>query len=391
MAVIHPIVEIGEWDIEVAEGVSISRSLDRHASTFNLTSPDIDNPEAGEAGAIERLMSDKTLRISLNGEPVFTGYLDQIEVVSSPTRHNAQLNGRSLTQDLIDSSPPRIAEEESPPKTLSLRRIVERVNDGVGVVVMEPDIAALTVTNDQPETTERIAGYIDRMAQQRQLICTDNRFGELVILRVSPGSSLGRFEFGAKPLLSARAVINQARVFNEYIMVGEIPPDPDDDGQLELDAADGVTYRRNNKSNVFPNRVRRVRINAPVQMGPAAAQKWIDHEALRTIASAYVVEITVAGWTNENGDLYDTGQIYEIRHPHLYTSGTMELMVGSVTYNHSINGGQTCSMALSLPNAWVEGVVPLPLPDRESDAFQLINRVNETGSNPNTTGSQDAN
>ena len=368
MALSHPVISVDDIDIEASDNLQISRSLDTHASEFSWTSPDYNNPETG-IGSPLRNMFSRDITISLDGEVVFRGYVETLTPKSTPTVHSVTVAGRSRTADIIDSSAPTITQGDNPPTEINLGDAVARVNDGLGFVTYTPPSNAfLSVTNTIPALTERVSAYIDRLAQQRQLVVTDNERGELLVLKPEAGEALATLEHGDGRLLSATARYSTERAFAEYIVVGYAPIEPDDDAEIPAVRATEV-------SNLFPGRKRRIRVAAPQEMDEASAQAWISHEARRTIAATYALEVTVAGWRNEHGDLYKVGQIYQVVHPHLYSGLGRVLMVGAITYQHSISGGQTCTLGMSSPLAWVEGYIPLPETDDQSEAAQALAEI----------------
>ena len=374
MEISHPILEIGSLNIEAYDSLTVDRSLDSHSSVFSWNSFDHADPESAAGSAPWRLFTENIVRVSLAGDIVFTGYAEEIRPASSSKRHWVRVSGRSLTMDLVDSSPPTIDEPDNPPDDITIGNAVRRVNDGVGVVTYSAaDIPRLTIPRTLPGQGERISGYIDRIAQQRQLITTDNRHGELVVMKAEDGDSLGVLEYGDPHLLETTGTFSTARTFDEYIVTGNIPPGEEDDGE--------PTYRivASNDGNLFPGRKRRIRIPAPQLMKRADAQNWINHEAARSIAASYAIGAVVTGWRNERGELYDTGQIYELDSPHLLTEGRVKLMVGAVQYRHSTKGGQTAFLALSSPMAWVEGYIPPPPADTPSDPGARLSSLRERG------------
>ena len=353
MAISHPEIAVGNLDIEAADSLTISRSLDTHAGTFSWQSPDFDNPRV-EGSPVGSLFAYNPVTIKLDSDVVFTGWTETFTPRSAANLHVVGIGGRSLTADLVDSMAPVIEEDKDSAKTITLGAAIRRVNQGIGTVVYSDDaLERITVVDALPATTERVSAYIERLCQQRQLVVTDNAQGDLVILQIRQRpASIDTFEYGDGKMLSAEAHFTLSNAYNEYVVSGY--------KQIDEAFTDATPSTESYSRDIFPNRTRRLRIAAPQLMDEASAKRWIAHEGERDIAATYAVTITVAGWRNKEGNLYDTGQLYEVNYPHLYTSGAEQLLVGAVTYSHSRQGGQITRLSLSSPKAWIEAFLPLP-------------------------------
>ena len=86
------------------KSIDITRGLEQCAGTFRLSVtdrwPQQDKPRAIAAGA--------PCRVTIDGTPVVTGYVDDVEASWSATSHDYRISGRDKTMDLIDCCPPSL-------------------------------------------------------------------------------------------------------------------------------------------------------------------------------------------------------------------------------------------------------------------------------------------
>ena len=370
--VTHPTIQVGRHDITEIHSLTVNRSYDRHASTFQWDTPNHLNASQRTVTPPWLTFANIPVSILLDDDPIFTGWAERLRTTSHPNNHFVSVSGRSGTADLIDSNPPKIDESNNDPK-ISLRNAVARVNDEYGTVIFaDPPPGAvhtpaqalgdLQVSAKLPHNTEKVSAYINRICKEHRLIVTDNARGELVILRPPLDIPVsGRFEYGDGRLLSLDGEVNTRNLYSEYIV----------SGSKELTAAEGLaglealgagldtpgaTYRETVTSDVFGGvRKRRHHSKSPQSMEQPEAKEYIEQEAQRRVSSSYIARIKVAGWRNAEGVLYDTGQLYEIVHPHILTDRAF--LTGGVSYEHSTTGGQFTFLTLAPPRAWIPDFV----------------------------------
>ncbi|EMM7986892.1 TPA: phage baseplate assembly protein [Morganella morganii] len=149
-------------------------SLEDMSGQFSLgiTVKNNDSPLVMKPGA--------ACQLSINGQPVVTGYVDAVDVSISADERTITLSGRDKTGDLVDCA---AAHGKGQWRSVSLETIAKDLCRPFGVTVRweVTDAAAAAVFRQwQIEPGETVFDNLSRAARHRGVIMTSNAAGELV-------------------------------------------------------------------------------------------------------------------------------------------------------------------------------------------------------------------
>lgn len=149
--------------------------------------------------------------IDIDGEPIVTGYIDNINISYSTTSHEITLIGRDKTADFIDSTleaktfnPPIgfiqlltrllqiVGYEVLPtPKNIAFGLPLTNGKQQICIINQVGDIEPFSTSEGiQLRHSESAYGLIRKMAEKRQLILSSDGYGNIIIRRIGDSRSL---------------------------------------------------------------------------------------------------------------------------------------------------------------------------------------------------------
>lgn len=205
---------------------SVTLRIDSLTDSFSFTS--VHNNTNGVISLPFKLGDE--CQAVIDNEPVLTGYIEKIDGSYDSKEHVVQVQGRSKTSDLVDSSIGSLS-DIGPPVTL--KKIIENVISDIGSNISVVDNA---IPNEFKESTDNIApepgdnafSFIEELARNRQVLLTTNAEGNLVIEK-TPGSDSGGVVQSVREaiynnILSAEYSYDDTERFNQYQFVSELNP-----------------------------------------------------------------------------------------------------------------------------------------------------------------------
>ncbi len=302
----------------------VMRSLERAAGSFDLRLSDRWAP----GDPVTAIAPGAPCSLAVDGEPVLTGFVDQVRPSVGPDSHEISVSGRDAAGDLVDCAP------DWDPGEWSQRALPELVAAlaapfGIGVRVETDTGAPIPVF--RAEQGETAWEAIERACRLRGVLCASDGLGGLLLLR-PPGA---RAEAGlalGDNLLSASGVYQATERFSHYIVKAQ---QPSSDFLEEEDAATVIAVAED------PG-VRRFRPFLRISEGPAdtaAAQARVDWEAEVRAARARRAVLGVQGWRQRGtaGALWAPNQLVSVTVPGLGLDGR-QLVVIEVEYARGPRG-----------------------------------------------------
>lgn len=203
------------------EGVSVRRSLDYFASSFDLTLTD---NQAEEARTI-KLGSPCQVRI--NGEKLITGYVDSIRPGYDAKSRKLTVSGRSKTADLVDCSLPPGMFGSGQQNSRTLLQLATAVVKRFGITARsEVDgLGAIRVSNLSPE--QPIYEFLELHARTAGVRLIDDSDGNIVISRASKERVATALVLGEN-IEEGEGEFNERDRFSEYYFFGQSANNLDD-------------------------------------------------------------------------------------------------------------------------------------------------------------------
>lgn len=205
-------------------GVSVRRSLDCLADSFDLTLTDT---QAGEARTI-KLGSPCQVRIG--GEKLITGFVDRIRPRYDATSRGLTVSGRSKTADLVDCSMPAGMVGGAQKNNRTLVDLAKSVCDllKIGVVSKVSGLTPRSIANIQTEQT--FFEFLECQSRIDGVLLVSDPGGNLVIDRGSKERVATALVLGEN-LESADGEFSERDRFSHYYINAQYSDGEDESGE----------------------------------------------------------------------------------------------------------------------------------------------------------------
>lgn len=360
----------------------VTRGLEKATADFELTVSE----RWPISGAPWRILPGTECTIELEGELVLSGYVDRYEPSLAATSHDVTVAGRSKTMDFVDSS---IADVhgEGQFNGMTIGELTTMLAKPFGIeVVVEKDSEPLK--DVQVQQSETCFKMVERLARLQELLITDDAEGRLVITRAGAGKSSSTLVQGVN-LLTLKATHDDSERFSDYIVKAQRPGNDESslDTWDDADPGDPIAFtipaglghgarfameRASKKKGTKPKaltevigvvkdegvtRYRPKVIVAEGKADDAEAFKRADWEMRRRKARAKKANVTLVGWTEEDGSLWKQNRMIWIKAPYLDLD--REMLIAQTVFSYGA-GGEIIDLELVLEDAF------LPDPKRKT-------------------------
>ena len=208
-------LEIGSERYGGWKRISIRRALGRVAGTFDLNVterwPGQDVPRPIRPGAACRVLVD--------GEPVITGYVDDVRISCSASEHSVTVRGRDKTGDLVDCCAPSMQLAGA-----SLAVIARNLCAPFGIEVVDAAGAGSAGTGAVPgfktNPGDTVFETLEQLARAQGVFLTTDGEGRLVLARAGREKAATVLEFG-KNVLESRGSFSMADRYSEITVLGQ--------------------------------------------------------------------------------------------------------------------------------------------------------------------------
>jgi prophage tail gpP-like protein len=338
------------------ESAMLMRSIDSHSGEYTITgSSTFGVPYPVRAGDFAQIL--------INGVPKCTGYVDEVAVDMDATAHTITFGGRDTIQDLIDSSMPDSVKVKKGP--ISLQKlcqnaiaalganveVIDRVGNLTAITAQQTSTAFSFLPEEEldSESGQTCMEYLSSFARKKQVYLVSDGAGRLVIFRPSG-------EIASTPIQHAPGLINnnvvsftsrvsQQMRFNTYLCrtQGDIAFDINNLNTLEATDITGVATDSQIRDSRRYEFLSEETLTQPECVSRAAEES--------NIARAHSTEYTctVRGFEQQDGTLWDFGQIVNLRDDFANMRG--QFLIRDVAYNFSIDGSTT-TLTLVPPDAY---------------------------------------
>lgn len=327
----------------------VTRSLEAIAGGFELSVSDRWRADEKPWAIYE----ENICALTLAGQRVISGYVDQRQVSYSATDHALSVSGRDKTAALVDCSafgPPW--EYRNTPALTILQKLAEPF--GI-TVALQP---GLTLGKLPEKVTvnpgDSVFSVMETICRKLGVLAISDGAGGVLVMR--PGSTRAVTALvEGENTLSASATFDASGCYRRYVVLGQSQGTDDWFGS----GTAGVRGEAADTGVLRGSRVLVVRAEGNVT--PALAKARAEWEAAVRAARGDTVSITVQGWTQSDGTLWPLGALAEVRSPRLGVDG--EMVINETVFEVS-DGGTTTQLALRRPDAY------LPESARRSGDYQ---------------------
>ena len=201
--------------------ITVRRDMTEFCGTFSLSATN-ENSNITDFNDFP-IKPSSQMKIYVDSVPILNGYVDTVSVNISDGGYDLSINGRDITEDLIDSSLVGNVEFKN---TISLKKVIERVLSNLGITGIE---VINNVSNlDDFKTSELVSGsvdetafdFINKLAKKRQILLSTNGDGNITISRSSKDDIGGELRLiigdNQNNVLSASNNVDSVARFNKY-------------------------------------------------------------------------------------------------------------------------------------------------------------------------------
>lgn len=355
------------------KSVRISPAIERQARDFELS---ITRTWPGQVEAVARVKAGDVCQVFIGPDLVLTGYVDATPIRYDGSSYTVSVRGRSKTADLVDCCPVQGSAAAAgaskavsdtwagikglaPLKTgrvvsspassagpqwrgLKIESIAAALAKPYGVrVVTERDTGA-AIPDHQIQQGETVYESIARMLLLRQLLSTDNENGDLVIIEPgSQGRAATALEVG-KNIRAGAADLDYRGVFSAYVCKGQRSGSDDEFGAAVAEQS----------ATADDARIGRLRVLVIRQSGQADAGTCADrvaYEKAFRAAKALHTRYTVAGWRQDDGQLWRPNQLVRVVDPLI--GHNTDMLVAEVSWILDEQGQRT-EMVVGPPDGY---------------------------------------
>jgi prophage tail gpP-like protein len=272
--------------------ISIRRGLEQLAGTF-----DLEVTERWPGQTSERpILEGQECRVLVDGTPVITGYVDDVEVSYDAKSHSVSIRGRDKTCDLVDCCPKSTQMSGANFPDFAKKLCAPH---GVEVVVECDPGSAAPVKNNEGDT---VFDCLEQQARARGVLLTTDGRGRLVITRLGERRAGRGFTLGDN-VRKASASFSMRERFSEYTVKAQSAATGNWNGEA---AAHGKGTAKDPGVTRF-----RPLVVVAEQDAQGTAQRRAQHECNQRFGKSRQVTYTVYGWRGA-GVLWEPGQQADI-------------------------------------------------------------------------------
>lgn len=320
------------------ETVTVQKSIEAAAGGFMLSVHD-----TKETWPIQT--NDKC-ELVLEGKTVITGYVDKVDIGVAGKTHSISVSGRDAAGDLVDCS---VEYKSAEFTNQTLLQIATTICAPFGVKVAAKTSIGAAFPKFAIQPGETVWQAMDRMARQRGVLIISDGKGGIEFIQPG-GTDSGVSIVEGQNMLSGSASFDVQERYSRYVVKGQTVGTDDAFGSTAAQIAATAT-----DPNV--NRYRPLVVISEGNTDAGQAKTRAEFEASTRAARSGVFTIDVQGWQkNDEGALWLPNELVTCKVPSLYLDGKM--LVSSVDYTQSINGGTTAKLKLARADAFRAIAIP---------------------------------
>ncbi len=330
--------------------VKVSRSMAQLAGTFELTVTD-KYPGQPQRYAFKL---GAPCKVTLRGQTVITGHLEEIAPQFDKEQHQIILRGRDATGDLVDCShlgPPTQWREQT------LLTIAQDLCRPFGITVAAEAEVGAPFADVRTNEGDTVLAFLARLCRQRGLLPLSYGDGRLILAQAASRGGGGRLEQGGN-IKAARSELSDRERFSRYLVKahGDSPAMPD----RSLDAKQKEEFRQAYSSYVSPlgeasdpavGRHRPLVIMAETKATAESAQARADWEAGVRAGRSRRHHVTVQGWGPGESGIWQINRLVGLSAPLLGVDG--QFLIEGVDYASDTQNGTTAELHLVHPDAYL--------------------------------------
>ncbi len=332
------------------KSVRIQRGIEQLAGAFQLG---VSERWFGQAAPRRILPGDKC-ELSIDGEAVITGWVDDLRIDYDEHSHNVSVSGRDATGDLVDCSAIKGSGQ------FKGRTIGQIATDlckpfGVAAKMAEGMDVGKAFTSFAIQEGETVFEALERMARIRAMLLTSDGLGGLLITRAGTERCPTQLKNGVN-IKAAAAVLDHRDRFQEYLVKAQAPA-------TDYWSGAAAAHVRGSAKDPAIKRYRpQIVVGESQADGLSAKDRAIWQSKMRAARSLNVT-VRVEGWKHAEG-LWTPNTVVHITDDWLQLDH--DLLIKTVTFTQDDREGTVAELALTDPHAYKL----LPLKESKGTKFQ---------------------
>ena len=324
--------------------VEIDRNLETIAGQFRLT---VTERWPGRQ-AVAQIKPYDACRLAIGADTVITGYVDLAAPEYDAETHAVRIEGRDAAGQLVDCSTLSGAVQLPSGTALAM---IQSIAKPFGIAVSADVAGAQTIVlNAAVQASETAFETIQRIAAQSAILVMSDGKGGLLLTDAGTAGARSGIALGVS-ILSARGRYSGRDRFSEYLVASQT---------VAEDLADPTQAAAGNAKAVDPA----VPLYRPLVVlcdimtyGPFYMQTRADWEASVRLGRAWQAELTVAGWRDAAGRLWQPNTLVHVSDEFLAIDDTLLISRALLTLDEN---GALAKLTVTRKEAFT----PLPLPLR---------------------------
>lgn len=325
----------------------VDRFLEAVASSFSFTATASDSNfiPIREGDAVE-IIADREF-------PIMTGFVDKYISTYDAKSHTITVQGRSKLSDLVDSTVGAVKEFENVNFVDLCRNIIDDLGIDTGVINQAGSISNFAFLSSA-ETGQSAFDFLQNFARKRQVLMTDDGFGNLILTRASTtlsGNTLQNIidrpgevrRSRNNNIIAGSRTVDISKLYNQYLAQSQLNP---------IDLNDNPEFLVDQFGEAFDPEIR-----------PSKRFEFYTEEATESFtledrakwelairrARGFVYSATVQGHSF-NDELWFPNILYQIDDEFANISG--QLLCNKISYLHSTQTGSTTKLDFTNRNAY---------------------------------------
>lgn len=322
--------------------ISLNTAMDALAGAFSISLTERWAGDGRTPSQIEAwpILNGDRCQVTIDGEAIIDGYVDQFRPSFSPTEHTIEVQGRDKTCDLIDCT---AFHQPDQWKNLDLLQIAKILCDPFDIKVSSDVDVGPRFDVIKLQQGETVFAALDRLARFRKVLLSPGVAGGVLITQAGRSRATVRLQQGVN-IKSASGVLDTSQRFSNYIVKGQNVSSKTSDGELEAHAEAKVT-------DSAVTRYRPLVVMAETGATNGSAADRATWEANVRLGRSATATVTLRGWRQGlTGPLWKPNQLVGITSSFLRMDGDM--LIRQVTYKRSSSSGTECELSLISPQAF---------------------------------------
>ena len=335
--------------------ITISRALDRLKSVFTLTCTE----QSFTNGPLFDVAPFSAVVVKIGSDTIITGYVDEVSCEADGTRHTITVTGSSKTGDLVECTPDISSGQF---KGYTLEQIARAVCAPFKIGVIVQTDSSQIFPDATLQRGEQAFPFLERLGRLAGVLLTDDVNGNLVLTTAGTTRANGRLVQGGN--ISAQSCkLNVEHRFSIYIVKGQTAlgsTNPNWSGAGGIGSpssaapAPVATALRATATDTGVPRYRPKISLAEAQLDAAGMQRRANWERNFSLGRATMAEITVAGFRQPDGTLWQSNTLVSVTAPFLQID--QDLLIAETTFTLSATNGPRTKLRVGP----VEGFTPDP-------------------------------